>query len=63
MLFNDLFEKYWFDIGQYKNEVNMHPDMQECLKKTAKHAFDYFESENRALRNKLREYELKYDND
>lgn len=63
MNFNDKFENYWFKEGQYKHEVNTHLDMQECLKKTAKHAFDYFEPENRSLKAKLKEYELEYDNE
>ncbi len=63
MLFNDKFENYWFSEGQYKHEVNMHPDLIECLKKTAKHAFDYIKIENIQLRNKLNKYELKYDDE
>ena len=67
MIFNNPFEVYWFKEGQFKNEVNLHFDMQECLKKTAKYSFDFaykiYNTENAELKAKLKEYELKYDNE
>ncbi len=60
---NKDFEKWWKDFGRYEEPVNNHLELENCLKIMAKHAFDYFEPENKRLKAKLLEYELKYDNE